>query len=377
MARTSVVVGREAGCEVRIDHPTVSARHARILLTKKGLLIEDLSSSNGTFVAGERIRQAKIRPGDDVVVGQVSLPWSHEALRPFVRASAGRTLPIQEMKGGGARIAATQKGRNRRRFSEVFLWIALICASFVTAWVVWIEPSLASHTNARGERVRQAVRDAAGNSAEAIADLAGLSPQEAAVRIRTAPKVSAAIDVTNPITRNTAVKLAAKSKGPFHVEQVVEVWFHAYKRWRYVNDPKGEEYFAKASESIDNDYAGDCDDFATLVSAMIEAVGGEARVVMMESEKGGHAYAETRVKGSLKELQSALDRFARRNLKKRVLSVHARPSEPVDGVESHWLNLDWNAQVPGGPYENEKWAVAIYPDGSTRQLAAAQKEASK
>ena len=34
-----------------------------------------------------------------------------------------------------------------------------------------------------------------------------------------------------------------------------------------------------------------------------------------------------------------------------------------------WLNLDWNARVPGGPYGHEYWAVAIYPDGRTETLA--------
>lgn len=368
-----MVVGREAGCDVRIDHPTVSARHARILLTKKGLVIEDLSSANGTFVRGERVRQQRIKPGDDVVVGQVNLPWSHEALRPFVRASAGRTLPIQQMQGGGAPVRAISVRNGASRFRRNLLLLTLGAVSLCALWMTF-GPALASKEPGP---LRQKVRDAAQTSAEAVADLSGLSREEASIRVRTAPNVAAAIDVTHPTTRNTAVKLAAKSKGPFHVEQVAEVWLHAYKRWRYVNDPKGQEYFAKASESIDNDYAGDCDDFATLVAAMVEAIGGEARVVMMESDQGGHAYAETRVKGSLKALQKALDGFARKNLKKRVLSVHARTSEPVDGEESFWLNLDWNAQVPGGDYENEKWAVAIYPDGRTEQLAPAEKAEAK
>ena len=39
-----------------------------------------------------------------------------------------------------------------------------------------------------------------------------------------------------------------------------------------------------------------------------------------------------------------------------------------------WLNLDWNARVPGGPYGRERWAVGIHPDGATETLAAAQGE---
>ncbi len=37
-----------------------------------------------------------------------------------------------------------------------------------------------------------------------------------------------------------------------------------------------------------------------------------------------------------------------------------------------WLNLDWSAAVPGGPYVAEKWAVAIYEGGNTEQLVPAK-----
>jgi len=37
-----------------------------------------------------------------------------------------------------------------------------------------------------------------------------------------------------------------------------------------------------------------------------------------------------------------------------------------------WLNLDWNAAVPGGPYEPETQAVAVSEDGKTEELAPAQ-----
>ena len=208
---------------------------------------------------------------------------------------------------------------------------------------------------------------------ESVNELAGLSKEEASIRVHSAEKVANAMDVSHPTTRNTAVKLAAKSKGPFNVDQVARVWLHAYKRWSYVNDPKGQEYFAKASESIENDYAGDCDDFAIVLAAMIQAIGGESRVVMMSSDQGGHAYTEIRVAGELKKIRTTLDRFVRRNVRgKRLREIHARPAPPTpDGQGSYWLNLDWNAQLPGGPYEKEHWAVAIYPDGSTESLAPA------
>jgi len=49
-----VVIGRDPGCDVRIDDPSLSRRHVRLRLAD-GMTIEDLGSSNGTFVAGRRL----------------------------------------------------------------------------------------------------------------------------------------------------------------------------------------------------------------------------------------------------------------------------------------------------------------------------------
>lgn len=57
-------VGRSAGCDYRISHPTVSRAHLKVFCSGDSVLIEDLNSQFGTFVLvdGEykRIRSAKI-----------------------------------------------------------------------------------------------------------------------------------------------------------------------------------------------------------------------------------------------------------------------------------------------------------------------------
>ncbi|MCZ6915752.1 MAG: FHA domain-containing protein [Gemmatimonadetes bacterium] len=68
---TSLVIGREASCDVVIAKKRVSRRHAEILATPKGYVIIDMSS-NGVFVNGERVagerllaRADVLRVGDD------------------------------------------------------------------------------------------------------------------------------------------------------------------------------------------------------------------------------------------------------------------------------------------------------------------------
>lgn len=71
---TSVVLGRDADSSVRLDGDDyASARHARIETRPDGVWVEDLTSTNGTFVNGRRVTAERLEPGDVVRVGQTEL----------------------------------------------------------------------------------------------------------------------------------------------------------------------------------------------------------------------------------------------------------------------------------------------------------------
>jgi len=50
-----LVLGRHADCDVQLDHPSVSRRHARVVWQRDAALIEDLDSRNGTWLGGQRL----------------------------------------------------------------------------------------------------------------------------------------------------------------------------------------------------------------------------------------------------------------------------------------------------------------------------------
>ena len=70
--RTCTVIGRDpVHCQIVVDNGVVGRRHASIELTDDGgALLVDLSSTNGTFVAGERIDRRVLRPGDVIALGR-------------------------------------------------------------------------------------------------------------------------------------------------------------------------------------------------------------------------------------------------------------------------------------------------------------------
>jgi len=67
-------LGRGQGCQVQVSDPMVSQLHARLFRTPKGLHIEDLGSTNGTYLNGRKVGgPAKLKKGDRIRVGPVEL----------------------------------------------------------------------------------------------------------------------------------------------------------------------------------------------------------------------------------------------------------------------------------------------------------------
>lgn len=61
-----VTLGRSPECTVRIDEPGISRMHARLVPTETGVLLEDLGSTNGSFINGQRVLRGEVNPGDEL-----------------------------------------------------------------------------------------------------------------------------------------------------------------------------------------------------------------------------------------------------------------------------------------------------------------------
>jgi DNA-binding winged helix-turn-helix (wHTH) protein len=75
------VVGRDPDVEVRLDASTVSRRHARLVVTAEGTVLEDFGSKNGTFRGDERVTSpVPLVDGDAIHIGSLLVTYHVRAL---------------------------------------------------------------------------------------------------------------------------------------------------------------------------------------------------------------------------------------------------------------------------------------------------------
>lgn len=66
-------LGRAAGSHFVLEAPLVSRVHCRLTASADGLAVEDLGSTNGTFVNGTRVERASVADGDVLRLGRAEL----------------------------------------------------------------------------------------------------------------------------------------------------------------------------------------------------------------------------------------------------------------------------------------------------------------
>ena len=101
-----IVVGRSSELDMVLVEEMVSRKHARIVLTDGVISIEDLGSTNGTFVNGEKVDRGTLKEGDRVLIGTnilkvMAIAQDGEQKLDLKAAAAGRVTARQRMSRVG------------------------------------------------------------------------------------------------------------------------------------------------------------------------------------------------------------------------------------------------------------------------------------
>lgn len=171
-------------------------------------------------------------------------------------------------------------------------------------------------------------------------------------------KIIQAIEYDKPEVRNFAIMATTKHfrevKGYsdyFTLIQCFAVFKEINSRWNYVSDPKDKDYIATASESLLY-LSGDCDDHSILMAACIKSIGGTPRLIHTD----GHIYPEILI-GTKKDFER-INYLIQEVLFKEEAngkSLHYH----IDEYGQIWLNMDYTAKYPGGPFMHEEILGAL------------------
>ena len=135
-----LVVGRAVTSDVPIYDPTISRRHAEIVLTESGVRVTDLGSSNGTFLNGAKITEAEAVANDVVTFGKVS----------FRVKEVTAPLPRPQVVSPPADFASPKSGIKSVVGGTIVRELPVSVSGGVPA-IVMDQPQGASHLKVRGQ----------------------------------------------------------------------------------------------------------------------------------------------------------------------------------------------------------------------------------
>ena len=174
--------------------------------------------------------------------------------------------------------------------------------------------------------------------------------------------IEADVDNTIVISKAHEIIRDAGCPGPYHPNQFLAIFDYLMSSWNYVSDPLGPDHFRPPSQTItvgDNigcSGSGDCDDFAILMSALIEEIGGTTRIILAYGPTSGHAYTEVYLGKADDPKIDEIVQWLKKVYNNDDIVIDMRPID-----EEVWLNLDWFAGYPGGSLYSAETHVTIFP----------------
>jgi len=108
------IVGRAPECALRLDESGLSRQHARLVPTGDGVQVEDLGSTNGSFINGKRIQRGFASPGDEIGFD---------------------TLRFRVTSPGQQESAAPKREVKRNAGLSPWLWVGMAAAGLAAIWI--------------------------------------------------------------------------------------------------------------------------------------------------------------------------------------------------------------------------------------------------
>ncbi|MCH8159738.1 MAG: FHA domain-containing protein [Proteobacteria bacterium] len=118
MTKERYTVGRLPDNDVRIDNPAVSGHHSLIINILNDSFLEDLNSTNGTYVNGKLIKKHALQDGDVLTIGHHQIRFSDEQLNDPDQDEFEKTMVIPSAQQNAAQLAKAEQAADAAAKAE-------------------------------------------------------------------------------------------------------------------------------------------------------------------------------------------------------------------------------------------------------------------
>ena len=94
LSKERMTIGRRSHNDIVLSHPAVSGEHAVITTILDDSFLEDLRSTNGTFVNGQRIGKHFLQHGDAIKLAKYLIQYQADGVRPQAAAAPDATVRL-------------------------------------------------------------------------------------------------------------------------------------------------------------------------------------------------------------------------------------------------------------------------------------------
>jgi len=109
MSKERYTIGRLPDNDVRIDNPAVSGHHSLIINILNDSFLEDLNSTNGTYVNGKLIKKHALQHGDVITIGHHQLRFADQQTNETEQDEFEKTMVIPAGQQSADQLAAAEK----------------------------------------------------------------------------------------------------------------------------------------------------------------------------------------------------------------------------------------------------------------------------
>jgi pSer/pThr/pTyr-binding forkhead associated (FHA) protein len=118
MSKERYTIGRLPDNDVRIDNPAVSGHHSLIINILNDSFLEDLNSTNGTYVNGKLIKKHALQHGDVITIGHHQLRFSDQQTADTEQDEFEKTMVIPAGQQDAEQLAAAEKAAEAAASAE-------------------------------------------------------------------------------------------------------------------------------------------------------------------------------------------------------------------------------------------------------------------